>query len=49
MLKIFKLPLEQMVKQIVTTFALGSQPRQGLVKVWAKSEARKTHFMLSGV
>jgi hypothetical protein len=28
---------------------LGSQPRQGLVKVWAKSEAQKSHFMLPKV
>jgi hypothetical protein len=33
----------------VTTLTLGSQPRQGLVKVWAKREARESHLMLSGV
>jgi len=33
----------------VTTLALGSQPRQGLIRVWAKGEARESHFMLSGV
>jgi hypothetical protein len=30
----------------VTTLTLGSRPRQGLAKVWAKSEARESHFML---
>jgi hypothetical protein len=33
----------------VITLALGSQPRQGLAKVQAKSEARESHFMLMGV
>jgi hypothetical protein len=28
---------------------LGSRPRQGLVKMWAESEARESHFMLSKV
>jgi hypothetical protein len=28
---------------------LGSSPRQGLAKMWAKSEARKSHFMFLGV
>jgi hypothetical protein len=31
--------------QSVTTLALGSQQRQGLAKVQAKSEARESHFM----
>jgi hypothetical protein len=31
------------------TLALGSQPRQGFVKVWAKYEARESHFMLLGM
>jgi hypothetical protein len=31
---------------IVTTLALGSRPKQGFAKVWAKSEARESHFML---
>jgi hypothetical protein len=30
----------------VTTLALGSWPRQRLAKVWAKSEAQESHFML---
>jgi len=34
---------------IVTTLALGSWPRQGLAKVWAKFWARESHFMLLGV
>jgi hypothetical protein len=33
----------------VTTLALGSQPKQGLMKLWAKNEAWKSHFMLLGV
>ncbi len=32
--------------QDVVTLTLGSQPRQRLVKVQAKYEARKSHFML---
>jgi hypothetical protein len=32
----------------VATLALGSRPRQGLTKVWAKSEAQESHFMLLG-
>jgi len=34
---------------IVVTLALGSRPRQGLVKVQAKKEARKSHFILPGL
>jgi hypothetical protein len=34
---------------IVATLALGSWPRQRLAKVWAKTEVRESHFMLSGV
>jgi hypothetical protein len=30
----------------VVTLALGSQPRQGLSRVWANSEAQESHFML---
>jgi hypothetical protein len=33
----------------VATPALDSQPKQGLAKVWAKSEARESHFMLLGM
>jgi hypothetical protein len=33
----------------VATLALGSQPKQGLVKVWVDNEARESHFMLPGV
>jgi hypothetical protein len=35
--------------QDVATLALGSRPKQGLVKVWAKNETQKSHFMLLGV
>jgi len=34
---------------IVATLTLGSWPKQGLAKVWAKSEAWELHFMLLGV
>jgi hypothetical protein len=33
----------------VTTLALGSRLRQGLVKVRAKSEVRESHFMFPRV
>ncbi len=33
----------------VTTLALGSRLKQGLTKVWAKSEAQESHFMLPKV
>jgi hypothetical protein len=33
----------------VATLALGSRPRQGLVKMQAKNEAQESHFMLPGV
>jgi hypothetical protein len=33
----------------VVTLTLGSRPRQGLAKVRPKSEARESHFMLSGI
>jgi hypothetical protein len=33
----------------IATLALGSQPRQGLVRVRAKREAREAHFMFPGV
>jgi hypothetical protein len=36
-------------KVIVTTIALGSRPKQRLVKVRAKSETRESHFMFLGV
>jgi len=35
--------------KFVATLVLGSRPRQGFAKVWANSEARESHFMLSGV
>jgi hypothetical protein len=44
--KIFIL-LKKVNIQHVTTLALGSQPKQGLAKVWAKSEAYKSHFVFS--
>ncbi len=34
---------------IVPTLALGSQPRQGLARVWAKGEAWESHLMLPKV
>jgi hypothetical protein len=34
---------------VVATLNLGSWPRQGLVKVQAKSEAWESHFMLPGM
>jgi hypothetical protein len=40
---------EKLSKAYVTTLALGSRSRQGLAKVWAKSEAQDSHFMLLGV
>jgi hypothetical protein len=33
----------------VATLVLGSQPRQGLARVWEKKEAREAHLILSGV
>jgi hypothetical protein len=30
----------------VATLPLGLQPKQGLAKVWAKSETWESHFML---
>ncbi len=33
----------------VITLALGSQPRQGLVRLWAKKEAQESHFALPKV
>jgi len=38
-----------MINTIVATLALGLQPRQGFMKVWAKREAWESHFMLLGV
>ncbi len=34
---------------VVSTLALGSRPKQGLAKVWAKNEAWESHSMLLGV
>jgi len=34
------------MKVLVTTLALGSQPRKGLLKAWGKREAHNSHFML---
>jgi len=39
----------QLESNIITTLALGSRPRQRLVKVRAKYEAWESHFMLPGV
>jgi hypothetical protein len=37
------------IRQFVTTLALGLQPMQGLARLRAKKEARESHLMLSGV
>jgi hypothetical protein len=34
---------------IVATLALGSRPKQGLTRLWAKREAKESHHMLPGV
>jgi hypothetical protein len=41
--------LIQFIGVVVVTLTLGSRPREGLVKVRAKREARESHFMLLGV
>jgi hypothetical protein len=46
-LDMFKLALK--CNAIVATLALGSRPKQGLAKLRAKKEARKSCRMLSGV
>jgi len=33
----------------VATLALGSRPRQGFARLWAKREAQESHFMLPGM
>jgi hypothetical protein len=33
----------------VTTLALGSRPRQGVTRLWAKKKTRESHHMLLGV
>jgi hypothetical protein len=37
----------ELLMEHVVTLALGLQPRQGLAKGWAKSEAQESHFMFS--
>jgi hypothetical protein len=37
------------MRENVATLALGLRHKQGFTKVWAKSEAQESHFMLSGV
>jgi hypothetical protein len=39
----------KLLKLSVATLALGSRPKQGLVKVRAKREAQESHTMLLGV
>jgi hypothetical protein len=39
----------EVVTKNVAILTLGSRPKQGLAKVWAKSEAQESHFMLLGV
>jgi hypothetical protein len=41
--------LKKSLRYIIATLALGSRPRQGFAKVWAKSEARESHLMLPEV
>jgi len=43
------MPMVHLCTKSVATLALGPQPRQGLTKVWAKNEARESHFILLGV
>ncbi len=45
----FKLVIVIISVIIVATLTLGLWPRQGLTKLWAKSEAQESHFMLPGV
>jgi hypothetical protein len=33
----------------VVTLALGSRPKQGLARLWAKREAQESHLMFPGV
>jgi len=33
----------------IATLALGSRPKSGLARVWAKREAQESHFMVPGV
>jgi hypothetical protein len=33
----------------IVTLTLGWQPKEGLAKVWAKREARESHFMFPRV
>jgi hypothetical protein len=44
---------QQIVKSFnnssVTTLALGSRPRQGLIRLRTKREARESHYMLLGM
>jgi hypothetical protein len=40
---------KQNKKDYVTTLALGSRPRQGVVRLQAKSKTRESHHMLSGM
>ncbi len=37
------------IVHIITTLALGSQPKRGLAKVQAKNEAQESHFMIPGM
>jgi hypothetical protein len=36
----------QLSNIVVTTLTLGSQPRQGLARLWAKKETKNSHLML---
>jgi len=44
-----KLMMQELFFYKCYNLALGSRPRQGLAKVWAKYEAWESHFMLMGV
>jgi hypothetical protein len=37
------------LKAHIVTLALGSRPRKGLTRLWAKREAWESHLMLLGV
>jgi hypothetical protein len=45
----FKIQNYDILFEIVPTLTLVSRLKQGFAKVWAKSEAQESHFMLLGV
>jgi hypothetical protein len=36
-----------MIRNIVATLALGSQPKQGVARLWAKKKTQESHHMLT--